>query len=330
MSTTHTSTQRGTLALTAMAPMAWGTTYLVTTELLPDGRPLLAGALRALPAGLILLALTRRLPRGSWWWRAAVLGVLNIGGFFALLFVAAERLHGGVAAALGAIQPLIAACLAALLLGERLRRQSVLAGVVGVAGVAMIVLQPGAHLDPLGVIAGLSGATSMAAGVTLTKRWRAASTQDGASVSNLAFTSWQLVVGGALLAVASVAVEGTPPALTGSNVAGFVWLATVGTAVAYALWFRGIARLPVANVALLGLLSPLVAVTAGYLVLDQQLGVLQLGGIAVVLSALWLGQHSPQPTTHAGPRAIVLARMPRVARRLSSDMIGKMFASRHC
>ena len=327
MSTTPATAPRPTLALTALAPMAWGTTYIVTTELLPSGRPLFAGALRALPAGLILLALTRRLPSGSWWWRAAVLGVLNIGGFFALLFIAAERLHGGVAAALGAIQPLIAACLATVLLGERLRRRSVLAGVLGVGGVAMIVLQPGAHLDAIGVAAGLGGAASMASGVTLRKRWRTASAgSEASSVSNLAFTSWQLVVGGGLLSVASFVVEGAPPSLTAANLAGFAWLATVGTAVAYALWFRGITRLPVANVALLGLLSPLVAVTAGYLVLDQHLGVLQLTGVAVVLSALWLGQQSAQ----AAPRAIVLARMPRVARRLSSAMIGKMFASRHC
>ena len=335
MSTSPATTPRTTLAITALAPMAWGTTYLVTTELLPTGRPLLAGALRALPAGLILLALTRRLPSGSWWWRAAVLGVLNIGGFFALLFVAAERLHGGVAAALGAIQPLIAACLAAVLLGERLRRRTVLAGMLGVAGVAMIVLQPGAHLDAVGVAAGLGGAASMASGVTLTKRWRTPSPSATASalpptVSNLAFTSWQLVVGGSLLLIASIAVEGAPPALTATNLIGFAWLATAGTAVAYALWFRGIARLPVANVALLGLLSPLVAVTAGYLVLDQRLGAIQLTGMAVVLAALWLGQRSPQTAGQTAPRAIDLARMPRVARRLSSAMIGKMLASRHC
>jgi probable blue pigment (indigoidine) exporter len=191
----------------------------------------------------------------------------------------------------------------------------------------MIVLQPGAHLDPLGVAAGLGGAASMASGVTLTKRWRPASpATPGPSVSNLAFTSWQLVVGGSLLLVASVAAEGAPPSLTTRNLAGFVWLATAGTAVAYALWFRGIARLPVANVSLLGLLSPLVAVTAGYLVLGQHLGVLQFAGIAVVLSALWLGQQPAQ----AAPRPIVRARIPRVARRLSSAITGKMFASRHC
>ena len=103
---------------TAVAPVLWGTTYLVTTELLPEGRPLLVAALRALPAGLLLLAVTRRLPSGGWWWRSAVLGALNIGVFFALLFVAAYRLPGGVAATLGAVQPLVVAGLGAALLGQ--------------------------------------------------------------------------------------------------------------------------------------------------------------------------------------------------------------------
>ena len=93
--------------VTAVAPAVWGSTYVVTTTLLPDGRPLLAGVLRALPAGLLLLAVTRRLPQGSWWWRSAVLGTLNIGAFFALLFVSAYRLPGGVAAVLGAVGPLL-------------------------------------------------------------------------------------------------------------------------------------------------------------------------------------------------------------------------------
>jgi probable blue pigment (indigoidine) exporter len=283
------------LALTALAPMAWGTTYVTTTELLPHDRPLLLGAVRAVPAGLLLLAVTRRLPRGAWWWRAGVLGVLNIGAFFALLFVAAGRLHGGVAATLGAVQPLIAAALAAGVLGEPLRRRMVVAGVLGVAGVSLIVLQPGAHIDPVGVAAGLAGAASMACGVTLTKRWRP-------DAPLLAFTSWQLLAGGAVLAVASLVVEGPPPELTSTNVAGFAWLSMVGTAVAYALWFNGIARLPVANVALLGLLSPLVALVAGYLVLDQALGPVQLAGVAVVLLALRLGQH--RATSTSDPRRL--------------------------
>ena len=54
------------LLLTSLAPISWGTTYLVTTEMLPAGHPLLAGLLRSLPAGLVALGLGRALPpRGS-------------------------------------------------------------------------------------------------------------------------------------------------------------------------------------------------------------------------------------------------------------------------
>ena len=282
-------------ATTALAPAAWGTTYLVTTELLPPGRPLLAGVLRALPAGLALAAVTRRRPVGAWWAKAAVLGVLNIGGFFALLFVAAYRLPGGVAATLGSIQPLLAAALAAVLLRERLRPHVVAAGVLGVIGVALLVLRAGAALDGTGLAAGLAGAASMATGVVLTKRW-------GRPVPLLAFTTWQLVAGGLALLPVALAVEGPPPALTAGNVAGFLWLATAGTGVAYSLWFRGIERLPVGQVTLLALLSPTVATLAGWLVLDQRLGGQQLAGMALVLGAMWLGQRTAVPALRRRPR----------------------------
>jgi len=275
--------------VTALAPAAWGTTYLVTTELLPPDRPLLAGVLRALPAGLVLAAVTRQRPVGSWWGKALVLGTLNIGGFFALLFFAAYRLPGGVAATLGAVQPLIAAGLAAILLHERMRVDVVVAGALGVMGVALLVLRAGAHMDGAGVLAGFAGAASMASGVVLTKHW-------GRPVPLLTFTTWQLVAGGLVLLPLALAVEGPPPALSGANLLGYFWLATVGTGIAYSLWFRGIDRLPVGQVSLLGLLSPIVATAAGWLALEQRLTATQLAGAALVLGAMWLGQR-PRGTT---------------------------------
>ena len=132
-----------TTARTALTPALWGTTYLVATELLPDGRPLLAAMVRALPIGLVFVARTGRRPQGEWWWRTAVLGTLNIGAFFALLFVAAFRLPGGVAATAGAVQPLVAAAVAAVVLGEAFTRRTAIGGLVGVVGVALLVLRPG-------------------------------------------------------------------------------------------------------------------------------------------------------------------------------------------
>ena len=97
------------IALTALAPMSWGTTYIVTTEFLPPGHPLLVGALRSLPIGLLLTIALRQLPKGIWWWRILILGGLNIGIFHPLLLIAAYRLPGGVVASTGAIQPLLVA-----------------------------------------------------------------------------------------------------------------------------------------------------------------------------------------------------------------------------
>ena len=281
------------LLVTAVAPLTWGTTYLVTTELLPPGRPLLAGALRALPAGLLLLALTRTLPRGSWWWRSAVLGTLNIGAFFALLFVAAYRLPGGVAAIAGALQPLLVAGLAAAALHERLRLRVVVAGVAGVAGVALVVLTARARLDALGVAAALAGAGSMAAGIVLAKRWTP-------PASPLATTAWQLIAGGLVLAPLMLAVEGLPPRPDAAAIGGYTYLAVVGTALAYVLWFRGLAALPAGVTSFLGLLSPVVAVLAGWVALGQALTVAQALGVAIVLAAVLLATRPARTPGIAG------------------------------
>jgi probable blue pigment (indigoidine) exporter len=277
------------VAITALAPLSWGTTYLVTSELLPAGRPLLAAVLRALPAGLLLLALTRTLPRGAWWWKAPILGGLNIGVFFALLFVAAYRLPGGVAATIGAVQPLIVAVLASRLVGEALTLRRLLAGAAGMAGVALLVLQATGRLNVIGIGAALGGAAAMAAGTVLSKRW-------GQPVSALAVTSWQLVSGGVLLIPVLLSVEGLPTQpLSSRNVAGFAYLALIGTALAYTLWFRGIQLLPVGSVAFLGLLSPVVAVLAGWAFLAQTLSWGQVLGTATILISLTCVFTSPRP-----------------------------------
>src|SRR4051812_41323497 len=107
MSSTSASVSWRDVLLTAFAPAIWGSTYIVATELLPPDRPFTAALLRALPAGLLLVLFSRRLPARSEWGRLLVLSALNIGFFQALLFVAAYRLPGGLAAVVGAIQPLL-------------------------------------------------------------------------------------------------------------------------------------------------------------------------------------------------------------------------------
>ncbi|MDX3431886.1 EamA family transporter [Streptomyces sp. NBC_01696] len=280
-------------ALTALAPLVWGSTYLVTTEFLPPDRPLLAATVRALPAGLILLAIGRTLPHGRWWWRAAVLGTLNIGAFLYLLFVAAYHLPGGVAALVMAVQPTIVLALSALLLKERITATHAAACALGMAGVGLLALTPRAGLDAVGVGAGLLGAMSMASGIVLTKRWGRP-----AGVGVLTFTGWQLSFGGILLLPVTLIGEGLPDTVDGRNVAGFAYLGFVGALLAYAVWFRGVERLPALTVSVLGFASPLAAMALGYLVLDETLSPVQLAGAVTVVVAVFLAR--PRTTKGRG------------------------------
>ncbi|WP_067967597.1 EamA family transporter [Nocardiopsis trehalosi] len=275
-------------ALTATAPIVWGTTYLVTSEFLPPDHPLVSGVLRALPAGLVLLAATRRLPHGVWLWRSLVLGTLNIGALFALLFVAAYRLPGGVAATLFAVQPLLVVALAFLLLRERPTAWRLGWGVAGVVGVGLIVLRGHLAFDLWGVLAGIAAAGAMAGGIVLAKRW---GRPEG--VGPAALAGWQLTAGGLVLLPLALAFEGLPPALDPRAVAGYAWLAIPGALLTYPLWFRGIGRLPVVAVSFLPLLSPAVATLLGMLFLGESLTAWQGAGLLLALTAIAAAQLPP-------------------------------------
>ncbi|MCM3779019.1 EamA family transporter [Microbacterium hydrocarbonoxydans] len=287
--------------LTAVAPISWGTTYLVTTELLPVGHPMLAGLLRALPAGLIALAIGRTVPSGWWWLKSLALGVLNIGAFFPLLFLAAERLPGGVAAAVAGAQPLIVLALSALVLHDRIRPASAIAALAGAAGVGLVVLGPDAALDGLGILAALGGVSSTGLGIILTKRWGRP-----AGVGPIAYAGWQLTAGGLFLLPLTLGLEGLPSRIDGDAVLGYLWLGTVGGLIAYTLWFRGIQLLPVMAPGLLALFSPIVATVLGVVLAGEAFSGAQALGIGIVLVALVGGQIVSSPR-RSGERASMAA-----------------------
>lgn len=279
-------TETATAGATLLAPIAWGTSYLTITELLPDGRPLLVATMRVVPAGLVLLIAgalpSRWRPRGAQWWRDGLLAVCNFGIFFPLLAVAVYRLPGGVAAAVGGLQPLFVAALSALGTGRRPRVLDLAVGGVAALGVGLVVIRPGADLDPVGLLAAVGANLSFSVGVVLTKRFPAPS-------HPVAATGWQLLMGGVILVPLTAVVEGLPPPLTGRNVAGFAYLSLVVTALAFLLWFDGIRRLPTAAPPLLGLAAPVTGAVLGWAVLGQSLSPLQLTGFAVTLAAIAYG-----------------------------------------
>lgn len=266
----------------------WGSTYIVTTEMLPSGYPVTLAVLRALPAGLLLLIVTRQMPPKAWLGRTALLGALNFAIFWSMLFITAYRLPGGVAATLASTQTLMVIGLARGLLGTPVRAAAVVAAVGGVGGVGLLLLGPKAALDPVGLAAGLIGALSMAAGTVLSRKWKP-------PVPALSFAAWQLTAGGLLLVPIAFVIEPPLPVLSPSHLVALLWLGLIGAALTYWVWFRGIARLEPSSVSMLGMLSPLTAVLLGWVVLGEVLTPVQLAGAVVIIVCIGWGQAASRP-----------------------------------
>lgn len=269
--------------LVAVAPAAWGTTYVVTENLLPPDRPLFAAAVRALPVGLLLLTYRRQLPHGAWWWKSIVLGLCNIGMFFPLIFLAAYHLPGGLAATLQATSPLAVMALAWPVIGERPTVIRIGAAVVGVAGVTLLVLRAPGSIDSIGLAAAFGSVLVSAAGFVLIKRWEP-------PTDMITLVSWQLVVAGLVLTPVALLVEGPPPPIDLPAALGFIWIAGVGTGVAYVCWFRGLRGMPAAAVSLIGLINPVVGTVLGVIIMHEAFGALQAAGMVLVAVGVLAGQ----------------------------------------
>ena len=277
------------ILLTALAPAIWGSTYIVTSELLPQDRPFTAALIRVLPAGLLLVLFTRHLPARSEWGRLFILSALNIGMFQALLFVAAYRLPGGLAAVVGATQPLLVIALVWVVDRRPPISLALWASVLGVVGMAVLLLSPSTVWEPVGIAAALAGAACMAAGTYLTRRWKL-------GMPVLALTGWQLLAGGLMLAPVAWIADAPLPTLSLTQVLAYAYLCIAGALLAYALWFRGIARLPSVAVSSLGLLSPLTAVILGWALLGQSAaGVFLVGLLMVLVSILTVQWATSRP-----------------------------------
>lgn len=273
------------LALTALAPLVWGSSYIVTTQFLPNLDPLTVSVLRALPAGLLLLCLVRQIPHGHWIWKMFLLGALNFAIFWSLLFFAAYRLPGGVAAIMGALQPFVVIFASRFLLGSPIKVLSLFAVAAGAVGVALLVLTPEAKLDNWGVAAGIAGSASMALGTVLSRKWQP-------PASALTFTSWQLTAGGLLLVPFVPFAPTDWSTISGTNILGLAYLGLIGAALTYIIWLRGIRIIQPTAASLLGLLSPMSAALLGWFFLKETLSVPQSIGMVVVLLSVFVGQYA--------------------------------------
>ncbi|CAJ1854788.1 DMT family transporter [Aeromonas veronii] len=273
------------MLIALLAPLLWGSTYAVVSLYLTDYSPYWVAVWRALPAGLLLLLLHPHMPPLPWG-KQFLLAFCNIAAFFALLFVAAFRLPGAVAGTLGATLPLVLMLLAWLQDGTRPSLKWLLLGLMGLAGV-LLLLNPSANLDPVGVACAMLATVLIGQSSRWMRHW---------PVNDLlALTAWQLLLGGLMLIPLAWLLAGPMPLPEPASAPGLLWLILLNTALGYWAWLWGLKHHGPEVMGMLALTNPMMAVSLGVLMVGETLDVSQWIGIGVILLSLFLMKLPARP-----------------------------------
>ncbi len=277
----------------------WASCFPLITIGLDLAPHLAFAALRAALAGICLIALGTLLHRPipvvarSWTLIVMVgLGATSI-GFFGM-FHAAEFVSPGLATVIANVQPVIAAVLAYVFLGERLKAMGKIGLAVGLAGIAVIAL-PGLAADPiqgysLGIAYVVLAATGVAIGNVAIKRLTG-------QVDPIMAMGFQLLIGAAPLALLSMLTEDVS-SLTWSTdfVVVLVTLSVLGSSLAFWLWFEALERVDLNQANAFTFLVPIFGLMIGAAFFTERLEAVQIAGVVLVLTGILLVQRDAGST----------------------------------
>ncbi|MFB6184306.1 MAG: DMT family transporter [Haloarculaceae archaeon] len=276
------------IGLFVLLGLLWGSSFPVVEIGLAYFPPVLFAALRFDVAALAMLAYAvssadRVLPRGrEEWATAAVTGAFVVAGFHALTYVGQLYVSGAVAAVVVSLGPVLATAFAAVLLPEeRFAYTRGLGLALGIVGVTVIA-SPGtdqlltASVVGIGLVFLASAAFNF--GAVLTRRFRT-------DLPVPSMQAWGMVLGAPLLHLVAfargetlAAVQWTVPATLSLG-----YLALVGGAAAYLLYFALLDRLGPAEITLVGYAEPPFAALVEWLLLGHVVDATTvLGFLAIV------------------------------------------------
>lgn len=307
--------------------VVWGSTYLGMAVAVDTIPPFLMGALRFVPAGIVLagaVALRHRATLRRPSWRelrdTAVVGTLLLLGGMGLVAWAVQTVPSGIAALVIALMPAWLAVFARVLFGDRMPRLVVAGIVIGLGGVAILAWPEAgvAAVDPVGLLALLVSPVFWSLG-SLYSAKRAV-----LPAPALLATGLQMVAGGLALLVASVVTRELdgfdPAAVSVTSWAGVAYLLVVGSLVGYTTfaWLLTVAPLP--RLSTYAYVNPVVAVFLGWLLLAEPVTLRTIVAAAVIVAAVALivtarGRAARTPVPVAAPPATepVLAADPAAA-----------------
>ena len=225
---------------------------------------------------------------------AVISGILMILNW-TLFFAAITRTSIAVATVVFHIQPFWVMIFGIFYLGESISLRQWLATLMALCGLTLttglvgenesVALINGDYI--IGIVMCIGGSLSYAAVTVIAKTER--------RISSFALAWWQCVVGAVFL-VWTPFLFGWP-----NQPSTWYWLIGLGiihTGIAYVVLFNGMARVPLAKVALLQFVYPLTAVILDWLVYDRTLNNIQLVGVTMMALALWSINHPGKRSTH--------------------------------
>jgi drug/metabolite transporter (DMT)-like permease len=271
--------------------LVWGSSWLVIADGLKSLPPLQSVALRIWIAAAVMALATpwlRRYEPGNAppTWLVLVVGTLQLGYSYGVVYVAETVLPSGLASLLWTVFPICMAIGAHFALpGERLARAQWFGFAVGLLGVALLFAKVLGDVDERAIPMGLFLLTSPLASTVsnvLVKR-------HAAHTSSVLLNRNALVVGASVLSLAALVFEHdvrgdwTPRAI-----ASVVYLAIFATALAFGLYFWLLRAVAAHRLSLISYVNPTIALFLGWAVGREHVSVWTLAGSALVLVGVWL------------------------------------------
>jgi O-acetylserine/cysteine efflux transporter len=281
------------MVLAAITSTIWGFAYAVYNVGLEGFSAPQLTALRFLVGCLPVLLVPR--PKVPWMLIVSVGLTLFAGQFLLLFFAITLGMPAGLASVTQQMQVFFTVLLSAVLLGEQPTWRQVFGLLVAFAGLVLIGATTGADLQLPVLALALAAALSWAVGNILVKR--------APGVPVFALMAWcSLVppVPALALSAWSAHAIALPTAVANASWASLgavLYLGTLATPVAYAIWGMLLRRYSSAIIAPFALLSPCVGVLASALILGEVFGGLRYAGMALIfigLAVTLLGPPAPQ------------------------------------
>jgi drug/metabolite transporter (DMT)-like permease len=268
----------------------WGSTWLFIKLGLEDLPPITFAGIRFVIACAILFSIIRmrgiRLPRArADWVLLAITGVLSFGLNYGLVFWGEQHITSGLAALLQATLPAFGLVFAHFHLpAERLSWTKIGGVVLGVCGVAVVFsnqLAIAGRQALAGCVALILSAVFAAYSNVLVKA-------HGKKLEPAILAAGQMFFGLLLLLAVGIPLEGNPFRFhwTPMAVAALLYLAVVGSVIAFVLYYWLVLNMDVTKSMLIALVTPVVAVILGMLVLHEEFGWRTLAGGAMIITGI--------------------------------------------